>query len=318
MGPQDTEQPPDTETPDRSRQISSIALVCLVALAGIWGYNWVVMKVGVRYAEPFTFAALRAFLGAVSLFPLVIVLRRPLRLQAPVLTAAIGILQTTGFVGLAFWALQEGAAGRTSVLVYTMPFWLLLLAWAFLGERLRGLQWPAVVLALGGLLLILGPWRLGGTTFSSLFAVAAGFCWAVSAVLVKVLQARQRFDLLSFTAWQMLIGSLPLIVLAFVLADETPVWNASFIAALAFNVIPANALAWILWLYVLRSLPAGTAGVGTLAIPVVGVVASWLQLGERPTTLEAIGMALVLAALAILTARGVALTRKKAKARRRL
>ena len=54
-----------------------------------------------------------------------------------------------------------------------MPFWLLLLAWAFLGERLRGVQWLAVALALCGLVLVLEPWRLQGT-FSSLLAVAGG------------------------------------------------------------------------------------------------------------------------------------------------
>ena len=55
------------------------------------------------------------------------------------------------------WALESGGAGKTSVLTYTMPFWLLLLAWAFLGERLRGVQWLAVALALAGLVLVLEP-----------------------------------------------------------------------------------------------------------------------------------------------------------------
>ena len=158
----------------------------------------------------------------------------------------VGILQTTAFVGLTLGALEQGAAGRTSVLVYTMPFWLLTMAWVVLGERIRGSQWVAVGLALLGLVFILRPWRMESTAASSLLAVAAGFCWAASAVLVKILQRRRHIDLLSFTAWQMLIGAIPLVIIAILRADAPLVWNAPFVAALAFNVLPANALAWLL------------------------------------------------------------------------
>ena len=51
-------------------------------------------------------------------------------------------------------ALHDAGAGKVSVLTYTMPFWLLLLAWSFLGERLRGVQWLAVVLSFAGLVLV--------------------------------------------------------------------------------------------------------------------------------------------------------------------
>jgi uncharacterized membrane protein len=128
-------------TAARGRDLGAAALALL---ALIWGYNWVVMKIGLGYAQPFAFSALRTFLGALSLFLLLIVLRRSLRPQAVGFTIIIGLLQTTAFVGLLMWALQSGGAGKTSVLTYTMPFWLLLLAWVFLGERLRGTQWLAV------------------------------------------------------------------------------------------------------------------------------------------------------------------------------
>ena len=162
------------------RRGHNLGVLALTLLALIWSYNWVVMKVGLRYAQPFTFAALRTFLGAASLFALLVLLRRSLRPPPLLWTVAIGLLQTTAFVGLLMWALQSGGAGKTSVLTYTMPFWLLVLAWAFLGERLHGAQWVAVALALCGLVLVLEPWRLQGA-FSSLLAVGGGFCWAASA-----------------------------------------------------------------------------------------------------------------------------------------
>ena len=292
-----------------------LGAAALFLLALIWGYNWVVMKIGLGYAQPFAFAALRTFLGALSLFLLLIVLRRSLRPQAVGFTIVIGLLQTTGFVGLLMWALQSGGAGKTSVLTYTMPFWLLLLAWALLGERLRGTQWLAVGLALAGLLLVLSPWRLQGA-FSSFLAVAAGMSWAASAIVVKTLQKRQDVDLLSLTTWQMLFGSLPLILIALLTGGGGPEWSTPFIWALAYNVVLGNALAWLLWMFALRKLSAGAAGLGTLATPVIGVAAAWLQLGERPTAGEAAGMALIIAALAIVTARGLLVGRHERSPRR--
>jgi drug/metabolite transporter (DMT)-like permease len=270
----------------------------LAILALVWGYNWVVMKIGLRYSQPFTFAALRTFLGAVVLFGLLVALRRPLRPRALVLTGLIGLLQTTGFVGLAMWALASGGAARTSALVYTMPFWLVLMAWVVLGERLGRLQWAAVAVAFGGLVLVLSPWRLHGLS-SSLLAVGAGFLWAASAVVAKILQRRHDVDLLSLTAWQMLLGSVPLVAIAFLTSSGPPVWSAALVWTLAYNVLLANALAWFLWLYTLRVLSAGRAGLGTLATPVVGVTAAWIQLAERPSLAETIGMALVVGALGL-------------------
>jgi len=292
----------------RGREMGALALA---VLALIWGYNWVVMKVGLQYTQPFTFSALRTLLGAVSLFAVLLVLRRPLRPPPLRWTIAIGLLQTTGFVGLMMWALESGGAGKTSVLTYTMPFWLLLLAWAFLGERLRGAQWLAVALALCGLVLVLEPWRLQGT-FSSLLAVAGGLSWACSAVVVKRFQAAHGdVDILSLTTWQMLFGSLPLVLIAALTWQGSPDWSPVFVAALAYNVILGNALAWLLWLFGLRRLSAGAAGIATLATPVIGVAAAWIQLGERPSAGEAAGMALIIGALAIVTARGLAAGRQR-------
>jgi len=277
-----------------------LAVGALILLALIWGYAWVVMKVALGYAEPFTFAAMRAVLSAVLLMLVLLVSRRSLKPRALGLTVLLGLLQTTGFAGLVMWALHSGGAGRTSVLTYTMPFWLLLMAWVALGENLRGLQWLAVALALGGLIFILDPWRLHGVV-SSVLAVGGGFCWALSAVVAKLIHKRHAVDLLSLTAWQMMLGAVPLVIVALLTATKAPVWSASFIWALAYNVLLANGLAWVLWLFVLKALPAGTTGVSSLANPALGVLFAWIQLGERPGLTDAIGMALIVVGLVVLT-----------------
>jgi drug/metabolite transporter (DMT)-like permease len=273
-----------------------LPIAALLLLALIWGYSWVVMKIALDYVQPFTFAALRTFFGAVALFIALPLLRRPLRPKALGPTALLGVLQTTGFVGLLTWALEDGGAGKTSILTYTMPFWLLLMAWVVLGEKLKGFQWAAVGLALCGLILILSPWRLEGKT-SDYLAVGGALFWAASAVYAKILRKRHEVDLLSLTAWQMLLGSIPLIVIAITTWTGPPEWTGTFIAALIYVAILGNALAWILWLYILNAFRAGTAGLATLLTPVIGISSAWIQLGERPGLLEGLGMIAIVGAL---------------------
>jgi len=277
------------------------AVAALILLALIWGYNWVVMKIALRDCGPFTFAALRSMLGALVLFPLL-----PLKGGTTAPPKAIkgvillGLFQTAGFLGFTFWALVEGGAGKTAVLVYTMPFWVLILARLFLGERIRRLQWPAILLSFFGLLMIFEPWHARGGLLSEILAVIAGIFWAVSVIMAKRLLKKEEISLIRLTAWQMLFGAIPLVIVAFIVPERPITWSSSFVAALLYNVIPGNAIAWFLWLYILETLPAGVAGMGSLAIPLVGVISAGLQLGERPGPFEAAGMLLIGLALLIL------------------
>jgi drug/metabolite transporter (DMT)-like permease len=276
------------------------AVAALILLALIWGYNWVVMKIALQYCGPFTFAALRSMLGALALFPLLPFkggTAAPPKAMGGIIL--LGLFQTAGFLGFTFWALVEGGAGKTAVLVYTMPFWVLILARLFLGERIRRLQWPAILLSLAGLLMIFEPWQGRKGFFPEVLAVIAGITWAASVIIAKQLMKREKIPLLQLTAWQMLFGAVPLVIVAFIIREGPVNWSVPFIAALVYNVIPGNAVAWFLWLYVLEKLPAGVAGMGSLAIPLVGVVSAWLQLGERPGPFEAVGMLLIGLALLI-------------------
>ena len=191
-----------------------LALLALAALSLIWGYNWVVMKQVIQYVDPFDFSAIRTLLGAATLFLVLVALRRPMSLVAARQVLLLGLLQTAAFTALIQWALVAGGAGKTAVLVYTMPFWVIPMAWWALGERVRGLQWAAIAIAGAGLVLVLQPWAMGGSAFSNLLAVSGGITWAASAIVAKRMRRDRHFDLLSLTAWQMLCGALALCVLA--------------------------------------------------------------------------------------------------------
>jgi drug/metabolite transporter (DMT)-like permease len=263
----------------RAKRTRDLGILALVVLGPVWGYGWVATKISLEYADALTFAALRVPLSAALLFLVMLVLRKPLRPPPLGWTMLIGLLQTTLFVGLVITALHDAGAGKVSVITYTMPFWLLLLAWIFLGERLRGVQWLAVALAFAGLILVVRPWELAGAA-SGILTLLGGLSWAAAALVVKLMQRRHTVDVLSLTTWQMLFGSVPLVIAALLTYSGSPEWTFSFWWGLIYTVVLANAVAWFLWLYALHALPAGMAGLGTLSIPIVGVVAAWVQLGE--------------------------------------
>ncbi|HJV27161.1 MAG TPA: DMT family transporter [Aromatoleum sp.] len=279
-----------------------LASAAMILMSVIWGYNWVVMKQVNRYVAPFDFSALRTLIGALALFVVLAVRRRSLRLVAPLPTLWLGLLQTAAFTGMIQWALVSGGAGKTAVLVYTMPFWLMPMAWMFLGERMRGAQWLANGVALAGLVLVLEPWEMRGGAMSTVLGLAAGFAWAASAVVAKRLRAGSEVDLLSLTAWQMLLGSLVLCAIAWIVPSEPVRVTPYFIGALAYNALLATGFAWLLWLYVLDRLPAGMAGLSSLAVPAIGVLAGWMELGERPSLAEGAGMLLIAVALLAISA----------------
>ena len=279
------------------------AFAALFLLTLIWGYNWVVMKTAVQYASPFQFAALRTFLGAIILFLVLVLTKRPLALKEFPTMLALGLLQTCGFTGLLIWALVSGGAGKTAVLSYTMPFWVMLFAWPMLGEKVQGWQWLAVAFALFGILLIFDPLHIKGDGFSMTLALLSGISWAISAIVSKKLHKRApQLDLLNITAWPTLLGSIPIIMLALVLPAPPIQWTHTFYLTIIYSIFLSGSLAWVLWLYALQRLPAGVASMASMLAPVIGVSAAWVQLGERPSTMELFGMLSIALALVTISA----------------
>ena len=276
------------------------ALAGLVILCLTWGYNWVVMKQALRYSEPFTFSALRCLLGALCLFAVLFIQRRLVGPGSLFYALVLGLLQIAGSSGLSVWALVSGNVGKIVVLCYTMPFWLLALAWPVLGERPHGLEWPAAAIAFAGLFLILQPWRFHQQLFSALVAMTAGISWALAAIWVRHWRKKEKVDLLPVTAWQLLLGGIPLLLVALWKEDMATNWTPYFIGALAYNAILVMAVAWLLWLYALEELPVGMSSMGTLFVPLIGVLTAWVHLGEFPNVFEGVGMVLILTGLGIL------------------
>ncbi|MEI7917501.1 MAG: DMT family transporter [Methylophilaceae bacterium] len=278
------------------------AFGALILLSVLWGYNWVVMKYALLDAGAFQFGAMRTFLGALCLMLVMWAMKKPLKPKELPMLIVLGVLQTCGFTGLIIWALVHGGAGKTAVLTYTMPFWVMVLAWPLLGEKIRGIQWLAVFSSLLGLIIIFDPLHLGGDFFSMSLAVMGGVFWALAVIVAKKLHHRApHLDLISLTAWQMFFGSLPLVAVALIV-DAPPIhWSPRLFAAIGFNAILCNALAWLLWLYALQRLAAGVASMTSMLAPLIGVLAAWVHLGEEPSVLEIVGMLLIGLALVLIS-----------------
>ena len=280
-----------------------LAFVGLVLLTLIWSYSWIAMKQVTLYIGAFDFTALRCVFGAILLLVVLKLRGRGMKPTPFLYTLAIAVLQTCGMVGLAQWALISGGAGKVAILTYTLPFWVVIMAALFLGERMRRVQYLAIVVAAIGLCLVLQPWKLTGESLkSAVLAILSGISWGASAIVAKRLYQRYpKVDLLSLTTWQMVYGAIIMSVIAWLVPERPIVWDPYVYFALSYSAILATALAWTLWLFVLKNLPAGIAGLSTLAVPVCGVLFSWWLLGENPGSVEGSGIVLIVLALAVLS-----------------
>ncbi|MER1966607.1 DMT family transporter [Castellaniella sp. GW247-6E4] len=293
----------------RARRNERLALLALAVMALIWGYNWVVLKKALAYVGPFGFSALRTVLGVVTLLLMLWAMRQSMRqsmdLRGWLRVLLLGILQTGAFSVLMQSALLQGGVGKTSILVYTMPFWVIPLAWVAFGERIRGLQWLALAMAVGGLVLVLEPWGMRGSYLSEVLAIGAGLSWGLATIVAKWIKRDYDMGVLQLTTWQMVFGAIALCAAAWVV-PEKPIDPAPyFYVALAYNAVLATGLAWVLWLFALQNLSASMAGMASLGVPMVGVLSGWLELGERPGVFELSGMVLIGAALVLLSMRAV-------------
>jgi drug/metabolite transporter (DMT)-like permease len=286
------------------------AYVALAALTLIWGNNWLVMKLALRHADPVTYNIHRTLTAIVALFAVLLWQRRRLLPESWLAVLVTGIFQTTINFGSTTMALAEGGAGRTSVLVFTMPFWTILIAWPVLHERLRGAQWLAVGFAFAGLMLVVEPWNWQGALAPKLWAVLSGFGWAAGTIAIKYFQRERTFDMLNFMAWQMVLGVLPLLAVPLVYPVGTADWGLQYALLVLLTGAVSTAAGFVLWIAILRFLPAGTASLNMLAIPVIALVTSMAVFGERLTAQEWTGIACLGVGLVMISLRAYVVGRR--------
>lgn len=133
-------------------------LILIITL--LWGFAWVLMKAALDYMGPFAFSSLRFATGTLTLFAVVMIRRVPLPEKGQWKhLIIIGLLQTTIVFSLVMYGMKFVDAGKSSVLLYSMPMWSGLLASRFLGEKINLLKGIGMLCGAAGLLFIMG-WDL--------------------------------------------------------------------------------------------------------------------------------------------------------------
>jgi drug/metabolite transporter (DMT)-like permease len=277
------------------------ARLMLVALGLIWGITWPVMKIALNEIPPLTMRGIAAILGAVTYYLLCVLMRRSLRVPSPKIWAHIlvgSLLNIVAFSLFGAFAQIAAATSRVAVLAYTMPIWAILLAWVFLGERPNRIQTTALLLCVVGLAILIYPLTTNGIPLGIVFALAVGVCWAGGTVYLK--WAHIEADQMGIGSWQMTIAAVILVASMLIFGGGPHLAGAHLAGILgtAWTGIAGNGIAYALWFTIIRRLPAATASLGVLASPVIGVIGSFLLLGEVPTLTDMIGFALIFVASA--------------------
>ena len=279
-------------------------LALTIAVVTVWGFSFVPIKIGLIEVPPFALAALRFALAAL---PAVFLVRPPEMPWKGVVAygLAIGVFQ----FGLLFVGIRLGMpAGLSSIVIQAQVFFTIALAVAFAGDRFH--RWNALgaLVATAGI-VVLGLYKasLGDSATLAGFGavIAAAFAWAVGNVIAKRAGADHDVDAFALVVWSSLVPPLPLAVASYALeggdAVVRAVAGASWVtwACVAFMAWVATLFAYASWNRLLHRYPTPLISPFGLLIPVSGLASAALFLGERLVAAQALGVALVLAGLAV-------------------
>ncbi|MGQ0654144.1 MAG: DMT family transporter [Betaproteobacteria bacterium] len=275
----------------------------LAGLALVWGFNWVAMKLALTEVPPLTFRVFCLGLGPVVLITALYVSGK--RLVAPSRGQWWRVI-VVAFFNIMLWnilvafGLMLIPAGRGAMLGYTMPALAVPLSIWLLHERATPGKLLGLVLGLAGIALLMGQSLadLGQAPAGAMMILGAAASWALGSVLQK--RYPVKIPVASFTVWVMLLGALPMIAGSLLLEDWS-VLGAVGVAGwfgVAYNVLLAFGWAHWAWFKIVAEVPVMVFSISILLVPPIGVLASMLFLGERPSWAEYAALVLVLASLA--------------------
>jgi drug/metabolite transporter (DMT)-like permease len=192
-------------------------------------------------------------------------------------------------------------ASRAVIIAFTMPLWATALSRIVLKEQIRPPRIIALGIGLCGLGFLIWPelHAVGAAPVGALFMLAAAISWATGTVLIK--RTRWTTPTTVLTGWQLLLGSIPVVIGALLLEPIGLSFNISLKALAALSYIIIFPMIYCHWAYftLVRIFPASVAAISTLAIPVVGVFSSAIILREPVGLNETAALVLVISALSM-------------------
>jgi len=275
-----------------------LLIILLVFTITTWGYSWVLMKMGLGYGEPFTFAAWRCAIGGVAMIVFVRVkaIKWPKASKLPDYFM-IAMFQTTLMFGLMLYGMKYVTAGKTSVLLYTMPIWTMFLVHFYLKERLNTAKWIGMAIGTIGIICILGWDTLvhqdSEILIGELLVIGGAISWAISNIWVKKRMGGENIYMVSTI--QLSIGAIGLALLAIPTEGILNIeWNAHSIYILLFTGLIASAVDFTIWFYLLKNLDIKITTFSSMLVPVFGLLFDWAILGNRLDEGVVVGGGLIL------------------------
>ena len=273
-------------------------LLLALAVVAVWGTNFVVIKWTLGSLPPLLLGALRF---ALAFAPAALFVRRPA--VAWRVLAAYGVLIGAGQFGLLFIAMRADITpGLASLVIQTQVFFTIGLAMALAGERVRGFQVVALVLAAAGLAVIATHTDNSTTPLGLVLVLLAALSWAAGNLVSK---RAGRVDVLGFMVWSSLFAVPPLALLSLWLEGPQAIAQglagagAGVWAAVLWQSIGNTLFGYGAWAWLLARHPAATVTPMALLVPLFGIGASALLLAEALPGWKLASAALVLAGLAL-------------------
>lgn len=275
----------------------------LLAFLGLaWGTNWPAIKIAVLEMPIWQYRAATALAAGVCLLLYAWMSGQKLRVprgQWP----ALGVVTLTNvtlwliFVGYGVKLMESGQA---SLIGFTAPLWVALLAWMFLGEPLTKRRLGALAIGMGGIAVLMWPsfGSLGERPLGALLVLAGAISFAVGTIVTK--RVDWAVPPASFAGWQLVLGGIPIAVIA--AASEPMIMHRASTEAwlaTAYTTFAGLVLAYIAWFRIIKIFDAGTASIGTLAVPAVGLLSGAIILGEPIGWRQLTALAMVLSAVGL-------------------
>ena len=274
----------------------------LVTLCLIWGMTWPMMKIALNEIPPLSMRTLTAAIGGVSLFVICLVQTpqpshpHPARVGACVRRVVPQHLSLQSLYRVRTNPGRDLAGGDPHLHLADLDLGAGVAGpWRASQAGCRGF---AVVLCAIGIAILVAPLATSGIPLGLVLAVGAGFSWAAGTVYLK--WARIDADPMGAAAWQLAIGFVEILACLLIFDGGLDLHSADAgaLAALAFVGVMGNAVAYAMWFDIVPMVPAATAALGILGIPVLGVASTVLIVGDRLTGPDIVGFALIFAASA--------------------
>jgi len=279
------------------------AIVLVIMIGVLWGLNWPAVKFILCSIPPWTFRALAFTLGGVLLAVIARGAGESLGVAAQERSHLVvaGLLTVFGFNLFTAFGQLLTETSKAAIIAFTMPMWAAIMAAIFLGERFAISSLISLLLGMSGLAVLLAG-DIGNFISHPagiLFMLGAAVSWAAGTVLLKA--RAWTTTPLARSAWLVGVAAIP--AWAGALLFEQP-WTLAVpdtlvLAVFAFHVAGPVALCYAAWVVLIARLPASTAAIGTLLIPVVGVLSSHVLLGDVLTWQKITALGLIVSSVAL-------------------